>query len=206
MQEGNISHFLSILAYAADQHKSQRRKNPEAEPYINHPIQVAQALAVAGVRDMDILSAALLHDVVEDTGASYEDLARKGGASPEAIEYVRQVSDDKSLPKVTRKRLQIEHAGQASYGARLIKLADKLDNLRSFFRAPPVGWAEKEILGYFAWSRLVIAAAFPGGSKAQKANSPENRLLCELETCIMLMHIPEDYDIECYYTHIQDKE
>ena len=96
-------------------------------PYINHPIRVATLLARAGIEDIDILGAAILHDTVEDTDTTPDDLRRKFGETITNI--VLEVTDDKSLSKAERRLLQIQHAPQLSDAAALVKLADKVDNI-----------------------------------------------------------------------------
>jgi guanosine-3',5'-bis(diphosphate) 3'-pyrophosphohydrolase len=121
--------LLRALAFAADRHRGQRRKDVDASPYINHPIAVAQALAeIGGVVDAATLVAALLHDTVEDTDTTLDEIEAWFGAEVRGL--VAEVTDDKSLPKQRRKELQVEHAPHRSPKARLVKIADKLANLR----------------------------------------------------------------------------
>ena len=111
--------LVAALAFAADKHRNQRRKDAEGSPYINHPIELAKILAIeGGVEDMQVLCAAVLHDTIEDTQTSYEELAARFGS--EVADVVREVTDDKSLPKGERKRLQIEHAPRLSQAAKQI--------------------------------------------------------------------------------------
>jgi (p)ppGpp synthase/HD superfamily hydrolase len=146
--------FLQALRFAADQHANQRRKDGDT-PYINHPIEVVQILwETGGVRDARILAAAILHDVVEDTGTPTEEITQRFGA--EISDLVMEVTDDKSLPKVERKRLQIVHAPQKSPAARQIKLADKISNLKTIVQAPPKDWSRQRKLEYLDWSKQVI--------------------------------------------------
>lgn len=114
---------------------------------------MAKRLSDVGVTDAHIIAAALLHDTVEDTETSWEELEEAFGK--EITDYVREVSDDKTLCKDQRKRLQVEHALHASAGARLIKMADKLDNLSGLITDPPTWWTPNRIQGYFVWSRVV---------------------------------------------------
>jgi guanosine-3',5'-bis(diphosphate) 3'-pyrophosphohydrolase len=121
--------LLRAVEFSAERHRDQRRKGVDASPYINHPIEVAAMLAnVAGVRDLAILVAAVLHDTIEDTRTSPEELEAAFGSEIRLL--VQEVTDDKSLPKAERKRLQVEHAPQLSPSAKLIKLADKVSNVR----------------------------------------------------------------------------
>ena len=143
--------------YAARAHRDQRRKSAAAHPYINHPLDVAALLAgTGGVTDAAVLCAGLLHDVVEDTDVTLEELTRDFGAGIAGI--VAECSDDKALPKEARKEAQVRHAAGASLGARLVKLADKLSNLRDL-AAPqgwPVGWSAARVKEYFAWAARVV--------------------------------------------------
>jgi (p)ppGpp synthase/HD superfamily hydrolase len=148
--------ILGALHFAAHRHRDQRRKGEEASPYINHPIEVAELLArVGGVTDMVTLQAAILHDTLEDTQTTREELGAVFG--PEVLSVVEEVTDDKSLPKAERKRLQIEHAPYLSERARLIKLADKISNVRAIVDTPPSGWTLERRLEYLDWTERVIA-------------------------------------------------
>ncbi|XP_051776217.1 guanosine-3',5'-bis(diphosphate) 3'-pyrophosphohydrolase MESH1 [Erpetoichthys calabaricus] len=147
--------LLEAVHFAAEKHKSQRRKDAEATPYINHPIGVARILAYeGGITDIAILQAALLHDTVEDTETSIDELDGKFGATVARI--VQEVTDDKMLPKQERKQQQILKAPLCSHQAKLVKLADKLYNLRDLNRSTPVGWSEQRVQEYFIWAAQVI--------------------------------------------------
>ena len=144
------------LDYAAKKHVSQRRKGEAQEPYINHLAEVAQLLAEATVgEDTNLVIAGLLHDCIEDQGVTYEELVGTFGADVAGI--VRDVTDDKSLLKAERKRLQVEHAPHASARARMLKIADKTSNLRAMLVSPPSGWDEQRKRDYFAWALAVVA-------------------------------------------------
>jgi GTP diphosphokinase / guanosine-3',5'-bis(diphosphate) 3'-diphosphatase len=150
-----VSIVLAASAFAAHKHRDQRRKGKDASPYINHPIAVANVLAnEAGVTDATTLSAALLHDTIEDTDITVGELEREFG--PEIAAVVLEVTDDKNLPKQVRKRLQIEHAATLSRNAKLVKLADKICNLRDMSRSPPVDWPMERRAEYFAWAKNVV--------------------------------------------------
>ena len=150
--------IFKALAFAAHKHRDQRRKDPEASPYINHPIALAALAGVLAdegrVTDAVTLCAALLHDTVEDTETTAEELERE--FDREIRDIVMEVSDDKSLPKPERKRRQIEHAAHASPGAKLVKLADKIANLRDVAACPPRDWSLVRRQQYFDWARQVI--------------------------------------------------
>lgn len=146
---------LKALAFAAEKHRSQRRKDAEASPYINHPIALAGVLfQEAGVHDPTVLAAAILHDTVEDTETTVGELRREFGDQVTGI--VEEVTDDKRLPKAERKRLQIEHAPGVSFGAQQVKLADKICNLRDLAQSPPASWTLERKREYFEWAKAVI--------------------------------------------------
>jgi len=147
--------ILSALAFAAEKHRDQRRKNAEASPYINHPIALANMLANEGnVDDSVVICAALLHDTIEDTETTPEELRAAFG--DEISDIVREVTDDKLLSKQDRKRLQIEHAGSLSDKAKLVKLADKISNLRDMAQQPPAEWDLSRKQEYFDWAKAVV--------------------------------------------------
>jgi (p)ppGpp synthase/HD superfamily hydrolase len=144
------------LMFAARKHADQRRKGAAAEPYINHLAEVALLVAEAtGGRDVTAVLAALLHDTLEDTPTTREELEREFG--PDVAAVVVEVTDDKRLPKAERKRLQVENAGRKSDRAKLVKIADKTSNLRSILQSPPVGWDLARRREYFEWSERVVA-------------------------------------------------
>lgn len=149
-------HIVTSAAdFAARSHTGQTRKGEKGEPYVNHVLEVADLVAHAtGETDPNLVAAALLHDTLEDTPVTYDELAEKFGDDVAAL--VAEVTDDKSLPKEERKRAQIEHAAHISDRARMIKLADKTSNLRGIATSPPLGWSHARKLDYFAWARAVI--------------------------------------------------
>ena len=150
-----VSIVLAASAFAAHKHRDQRRKGADASPYINHPIAVANVLAnEANITDPTVLAAALLHDTIEDTKTTAEELEASFGR--EITKIVIEVTDDKSLPKQERKRLQIEHAASLSQPAKLVKLADKICNVRDMSRSPPVDWSQERRAEYFIWAKQVV--------------------------------------------------
>jgi guanosine-3',5'-bis(diphosphate) 3'-pyrophosphohydrolase len=147
--------FINSLQFSADKHRNQKRRDAAATPYINHPIQVAKILWHVGqVQDETILSAALLHDTLEDTDTQADEIESLFGA--DILGLVQEVSDDKSLPKSERKRLQIVHATTISSQAKLIKLADKIANIQDIGQAPPIGWSSERRLEYLDWGEQVV--------------------------------------------------
>ncbi len=153
--ENDLSLLLHALAFASRKHRDQRRKDVDASPYINHPIALADILCnEGGIADIEVICAALLHDTVEDTNTTPEELEREFGARVRAI--VMQVTDDKALTKSERKRLQVDHATHISTEAKLVKLADKISNLRDLINAPPADWSVGRRREYFDWAGAVV--------------------------------------------------
>ena len=153
--ETRVRLLLRALAFAADKHRDQRRKNRGATPYINHPLAVAELIAREGrVEDPDVLVAAILHDTIEDTETTREEIERLFGA--EVASVVAEVTDDKTLSRDRRKALQIEHAPRLSTAARLVKLADKICNVRDVAQDPPGGWPLSRRQEYFDWAKAVV--------------------------------------------------
>jgi guanosine-3',5'-bis(diphosphate) 3'-pyrophosphohydrolase len=146
---------LKAAHFAAQKHAGQRRKGAAAEPYINHLLEVAELVASALAEpDTNLVIAALLHDTVEDTGTTKEELAETFGS--DVADLVMEVTDDKSLPKAERKRLQIAHASQISVRSQVIKLADKISNLRGILASPPADWSGERKREYFEWAKRVV--------------------------------------------------
>ena len=151
-----IGVLVKAVAFAADKHRTQRRKDADASPYINHPIALANVLAnEGGITDVVVLSAAVLHDTIEDTNTTAEELTAIFG--PKITATVLDVTDDKALDKHVRKQRQIEHAPHISREAKLVKLADKICNLRDILASPPADWSPERKQGYFDWAAKVVA-------------------------------------------------
>jgi guanosine-3',5'-bis(diphosphate) 3'-pyrophosphohydrolase len=148
--------ILKALRFSAEKHNDQRRKDSRSSPYINHPIQVVETLwAVGEVRDVTLLVAAILHDTIEDTATTPEEIRENFGE--DVLALVLEVTDDKSLPKQTRKQLQVEHAPYKSRSAKLLKLADKLSNIQDIIQFPPKDWSLQRKREYLLWSEKVVA-------------------------------------------------
>jgi GTP diphosphokinase / guanosine-3',5'-bis(diphosphate) 3'-diphosphatase len=153
----NQNKLLRAAAYAAGKHSGQKRKGELGEPYINHPLEVANLLGnVGGIADTDVLIAAILHDVIEDCGVSSSEISDIFG--DEVAKYVCEVTDDKTLPKQERKRKQIEHAPHLSIGAKAIKLADKISNITDISKSPPKDWTLQRRSEYLDWAASVVRA------------------------------------------------
>ncbi len=138
---------------AARWHAKQRRKGADREPYINHLIEVAELVASSDAGE-DVICAAFLHDAIEDQGIAAAEIAARFG--PDVAGLVFEVTDDKSLPKAERKRLQVAHAPALSPGAKLLKLADKISNVRAVTQSPPADWSKERRLDYIAFCRKVV--------------------------------------------------
>ena len=148
--------LLKALRFAAEKHNDQRRKDAKASPYINHPIQVAEILwRVGDVRDMTLLVASLLHDTIEDTATTPEEIRANFGE--DVLGIVLEVTDDKSLPKQARKQLQVEHASHKTRSAKLLKLADKISNVEDIIMSPPKDWSRERRQEYLLWTERVVA-------------------------------------------------
>lgn len=155
-ETNDINRILCAVKFSADQHRYQTRKGEDATPYINHPIEVAEVLArIGGVNDVDVLIAAILHDTVEDTGATPEQIEEMFGFRVRG--FVMEVTDDKSLPKKERKQKQVEHAPHLSREAKQIKLCDKSSNVREIASNPPADWSKARKLEYLDWGERVVA-------------------------------------------------
>ena len=151
-----VAELLRALRFAAQRHSSQRRKGGDDIPYINHPIDVAAILAVeGGVEQQDVLVAAALHDTVEDTDTTFAEIEELFGSTVRGL--VEEMTDDKSLPKMRRKELQIEHAPDLTDDAKRLKLADKISNVRDLAANPPHGWPLQRQIEYLDWTEEVIA-------------------------------------------------
>jgi GTP diphosphokinase / guanosine-3',5'-bis(diphosphate) 3'-diphosphatase len=146
--------LLEAIAFAADKHRNQRRKDAEGSPYINHPIALASLLKREGVDDIAVLCAALLHDTIEDTNATADELRVAFGEVITSV--VLEVTDDTSLGKSERKRLQVEHAHALSDRAKLVKLADKICNVYDMVAAPPASWTLERKREYLEWAKDVV--------------------------------------------------
>ena len=151
----NLGLFVRAISFASLKHRNQRRKDANSSPYINHPIALVDVLVnEGGVGDIPILCAAILHDTIEDTETTAGELLAAFGEKIASI--VVELTDDKTMEKQVRKELQVEHARFSSHEAKLVKLADKICNLRDILSAPPAHWGTERKREYFAWSARVV--------------------------------------------------
>ena len=152
----NPGRLLECLSFAAAKHRGQLRKGAAASPYINHPIAGAMVLATAGqVEDEALLLAAVLHDTVEDTNTTFEELEERFGG--EVTGLVRELTDNKKDPKEVRKQDQIDHASTASARAKQLKIADKICNVEDVVASPPPDWSLERRREYLDWAERVVA-------------------------------------------------
>jgi GTP diphosphokinase / guanosine-3',5'-bis(diphosphate) 3'-diphosphatase len=194
MSDMNV--VFSALAFAAKKHANQRRKNKAAAPYIGHPIQVAQLLTEAGINNSSILAAAILHDTIEDTGTTYEEL--KVRFSEAVADVVVECTDDKKLPSAERKKRQVSEAPNKSHPATLVKLADKLANLSDIMEDPPADWSDAQRKGYAMWS-LAVCQALPSGKGYDTAmRALFSRVLDKVEAIIGTTRV-DQAELESYY-------
>ena len=155
IEQDDLKLLMKALEFAAGKHKDQCRKDANGSPYINHPISLANILCNEGhVSDIDVICGALLHDTIEDTDATADEMEAEFGTKIRNM--VMEVTDDKSLPKLERKRLQIEHAPHISDEAKMVKLADKISNLRDIETCPPVDWSLERRRQYYDWAKKVV--------------------------------------------------
>jgi guanosine-3',5'-bis(diphosphate) 3'-pyrophosphohydrolase len=160
----DLQRVIDAAAFAAEAHRHQRRKDAEASPYINHPLALMRILSMeGGVEDADVLCAAALHDYLEDCCGQDGQISLDAGRrligarfGPQVLAYVEAVTDDKTLEKAERKRQQVEHAAHVPDGAKLVKLADKIANLRDLARSPPAAWEPARRRAYFDWAAQVV--------------------------------------------------
>jgi guanosine-3',5'-bis(diphosphate) 3'-pyrophosphohydrolase len=152
----SVKRILAAARFAAEKHAQQKRKGANGEPYFNHLVEVAELTAASSEEvDLDLVIAALLHDTVEDTGVTLQELEERFGSDVAGL--VAEVTDDKSLPQQKRKDLQVQNAHTKSQRAQTLKLADKISNLRSILASPPVGWGLERKREYFEWARQVVS-------------------------------------------------
>jgi guanosine-3',5'-bis(diphosphate) 3'-pyrophosphohydrolase len=150
-----VQRILSAARFAAESHATQRRKGVQQEPYVNHVLEVAELVACGSeIIDENLIIAALLHDTVEDTNVTPEDIRERFGEDVAAL--VAEVTDDKSLPKQARKALQVQNAPHKSVRAQSLKVADKISNLRSILASPPANWDLQRRRDYFDWAKRVV--------------------------------------------------
>jgi guanosine-3',5'-bis(diphosphate) 3'-pyrophosphohydrolase len=165
--KNDLAKFIEAASFAAKRHRNQKRKGADGEPYINHPLEAANLLANVGkVEDYDVLIAALLHDTIEDTETTKEEITELFGEKVCAL--VLEVTDDRTLPKPARKQMQIEHAPHLSTGAKLVKLADKISNITDIINNPPHDWSLERKREYIEWGEKVVKGLRGANAELEK--------------------------------------
>jgi len=160
----DFGNFVEATYFAAQRHKHQTRKGKGKIPYINHPIRVALILTECGETDFDLLTASVLHDIIEDTAKDKKEIKKlseeiKIQFGEEVLSLVQEVTDDKSLPVEERKRLQVLHTPGLSDNAKKLKIADKISNIQDIDVDPPEDWALQRKLNYLNWANDVVEGA-----------------------------------------------
>ena len=155
LSQDQVFLIFDALDFAAEKHEGQTRRNKAKTPYISHPIGVTNILMTVGeVKDSALIIAGLLHDTVEGTQTSLEEISKKFGK--DVAQYVKEVSHDKDLSAEERKRIQVIEASHKSSGAAQINFADKLYNLNDLLTHRPEGWSQERIDRYFEWAESVV--------------------------------------------------
>ena len=164
---------LKASQFAALKHCDQRRKDGKT-PYIIHPISVAMILSEIGsIEDLEILSAALLHDTLEDTDTSVHELDKNFGSRVRII--VEELTDNDMLTFSQRKQMQIDNALYLSKDATLVRIADKISNVYDVIENPPPAWNQKRCNKYVDWAEAVM-------NNCQKVNQDLENHFFELLT------------------------
>ncbi len=157
--------MITAVVFAAEKHKYQRRKGFNQVPYINHPLKVSKLLSDCGESDEELLIAALLHDIIEDTDATVDDIIMEFGKP--VCDLVIEVTDDKDLPYAIRKELQVKNAPGLSINAKKLKIADKICNIRDII-SYPLDWSTERKLTYLEWAQLVVKGCEGANSELEK--------------------------------------
>jgi guanosine-3',5'-bis(diphosphate) 3'-pyrophosphohydrolase len=148
---------------AAQRHSGVARKGRGNEPYVNHLAEVANLLSEAsGGADAELVAAGWLHDILEDTDTTREELADRFSVRVAAL--VAEVSDDMGLPKDERRRLQVVAAPHKSPDAKLIKIADKISNIRARIAPEPNAGERADLVDYVGWAEQVVSGCRGGNA------------------------------------------
>lgn len=149
-----MKQLSKAIVFAAQCHAGQYRKDGKT-PYINHPLEVMN-LVVSNIEEpeMDVLIAAMLHDVVEDTNVTIPEIRHMFG--PRVAKFVAELTDDKLLTKEERKRTQLAGVDSLSPEGKLLRLCDKICNVYDILYAPPGDWDMIRRMDYLHWSKAVV--------------------------------------------------
>jgi guanosine-3',5'-bis(diphosphate) 3'-pyrophosphohydrolase len=152
----SLDDILAAVIFASHKHQGHIRKDERGSPYVTHPLAVARLIYQIGqVQDQNILIAAILHDTIEDTPTTPDEIRERFGE--DVLSIVLEVTDDKTLLKERRKQLQVIHAPHLSYAAKIVKLADKIVNCQDILRIPPKDWTLVRRRDYIQWAADVVA-------------------------------------------------
>ena len=152
----SAARILKAAQFAAEKHKNQCRKDAEASPYINHPLALASVLATeGGIYDRDVICAALLHDIIEDTDTTADELRSKFG--DKVTNIVLELTDDKNLKISAREEERVRRTPHISPQAKLVKLADKICNMRDILASPLTDWSIERKRAYFESAARMVA-------------------------------------------------
>ena len=167
----DIHRLLNAINFAAIKHEGQYRKDAAATPYIIHPMGVARSLWEEGqIRSLNVLIAALLHDTLEDTDTTADEIEKCFG--PRVRYTVEELTNDPNLSSLENKQRQVDHAPHLSLNAQLVKLADRLYNIRDL-RSPPPNWDENHINSYFNWGQKLLNALKGTNERLEQALQEE---------------------------------
>jgi guanosine-3',5'-bis(diphosphate) 3'-pyrophosphohydrolase len=176
-----FAQLLSGFLFAVVKHKDQTRNNAQNHPYMVHPIRVAQIITMLSDQgeNVDLLLAAILHDTVEDTSATLEEIDTMFGTKVSRL--VEEHTDDKTLEKLERKRLQIENAPRLSAEAKILVLADKIANLEDLLVYPngagmPLTHTVEKVQTYVAWAKQVCDAVEEGATDGASRGALQARV------------------------------
>lgn len=150
------SSIINACLFATIRHGNQQRKGRSCSPFIIHPLRVSRTLLDI-TNDPVLASAAILHDTIEDTGTTYEQLLAQFGK--EIADLVAEVTDDITLPKRQSKEILLAKMPTLSYEAQLLKIADQIDNVGEVGYDPPVSWSFDTRRGYVGWCNKLVYAA-----------------------------------------------
>ena len=163
----DLTLVLKAAFFSGEKHKKQRRRDADETPYINHPLEVAYILLEeGGITDAPTLAAALLHDTLEDTDTTREELAMIFGH--EISNLVVELTDLDSVLPDQKKQRELERAYNLSDKAKRVKIADKTANIRDLATMPPKNWDIKRQIEYFNFAKKIAEATASASPELEK--------------------------------------
>ena len=200
---------MKTIIFATQAHKDQKRKNAAGDPYITHPLEVAYAIQRAYEScgeepSIDVLIAAILHDVVEDTPATPKELPMLFGNVVGGI--VAQVTDDKSLSKLERKQIALRDASRLTPEAALVKMADKWHNCKDLKRDPPKTWSDEDVRHYAHWSMAMCQVMYAQNMNHKVVVALWKDRVLPMFSDVHAITQPNFDVIETYFDTLQGKE